>query len=139
MPKNFNIITKVVNPSNTTGAAVAVGSSVATGMTRYVTFVNVTTRTGGVSSGALIYLCSTSTAAKASTVTLASAAQKMRIMVASHAGRNLDKDNISIPAKIDTQNPLFSIAAGKFLTVQQASAGVFSNKAVSVFVQYYDQ
>ncbi len=139
MPKNQNIVTKVVNPSNTTGAAVAVGSSVAAGMTRYVTFVHVSPRTSGISSGALVFLCSTAAAATASTLPLASAAQKMRIMVASHAGRQLEKDNISIPAKINTENPLFSVAAGKFLTVFQASAGTFSNKPVSVFVQYYDQ
>lgn len=134
MPKNYNIVTKVVNPKNTTSSAVAVGSSVATGMTRYVTFVSISPRVGHADKGRKLYFCSTSTSTKASTPTLASAAAKWVYVQASASA----EPNFHMPRKVDTEKPLFSIAAGKFLTVMQSSAQAGSG-ACSVFVQYYDQ
>lgn len=134
MPKNYNIVTKVVNPKNTTGSAVAVGSSVAANMTRYVTFIAISPRVGHATKGRRIYFCSTSTSTKASTDTLASAAAKMKYIQSSASA----EPNASFPNKIDTEKPLFTIAASKFLTVHQSSAQAGSG-ACSVFVQYYDQ
>lgn len=132
--KNYNVVTKSVNPKNTTGSAVAVGSSVATGMTRYVTFIAISPRVGHSTKGRRVYFCSTSTSTKASTDALASSAAKMKYVQASASAES----NFSAPSKIDTENPLFSIAAGKYLTVHQSSAQAGSG-ACSVFVQYYDQ
>ncbi len=134
MPKNYNIVTRSVNPKNTTGSAVAVGSSVAAGMTRYVTFVAISPRSGSHLKGRLVYLCSTSTVNKASTNTLASAAAKMKYTQTSAS----PDVNVHFPKQINTEKPLFTIAASKFLTVHQSSAAGQSG-ACSVFVQYYDQ
>jgi hypothetical protein len=133
--KNYNTITKNIRPPTTTGSAVAVGSSVAAGLTRYVTFVHVSRVEGATGKGIKIYLCSTSTATKASTETLASASQKMRIILGSASGPG----NISVPDRINTDKPLFSIAAGKFLSVREASTAALGNAAAAVFIQYYDQ
>lgn len=132
--KNYNIITKSVVPKNTTGSAVAVGSSVAAGMTRYVTFVGISPNVGNAVKGRRIYFCSTSTSTKASTDTLASAAAKMKYVQVSASA----EQNFSFPKLINTESPLFTIAASKFLTVHQASAAGASG-ACSVFIQYYDQ
>jgi hypothetical protein len=134
MPKNYNIITKTVNPKNTTGSAVVVGSSVAAGMTRYVTFIAVSPRTGATGKGRRLYLCSTAASSTASTDTLASAAAKMKYVQCSASAES----NVHIPSKINTEAPLFTIAASKWLTVHQSSAQAGSG-ACSVFVQYYDQ
>lgn len=132
--KNYNIVTRTVVPKNTTGSAVAVGSSVAAGKTRYVTFVSISPNVGNIGKGRRLYLCSTSTSAKASTDTLASAAAKMKYVQVSASA----EPNFHFPRQIDTENPLFTVAASKFLTVHQASAAGASG-ACSVFVQYYDQ
>ena len=143
--KNYNVITKRVRPSTTTGAAVAIGSSVAAGMKRYVTFISVSRVQGDTNVGAKVFICSTSTAAKASTETLASASQKMKIILASAVYKASTSTkaggpaNFSIPSHINTENPLFSIAESRFLTVREASTAALGNAAVSVFVQYYDQ
>jgi hypothetical protein len=134
--KNFNIITKVISPS--LGSAIAVGSSVAAGMTRYVTFIAISPRVGNVGKGRLIYFCSTPAAATASTATLASAAAKMKYVQASGIVSAAVEPNAHFPKVINTENPLFTVAASKFLTVHQVSAQAGSG-ACSVFVQYYDQ
>lgn len=138
MPKSYNIVTKVVNPPNTTGAAVAIGSSVAAGMTRYITFIAITPRSGNDTLGRKIYFCSTTSVAQASTLAKASANGKWLYRQASASFGAADP-NYSIPRKIDTENPLFTIAASKFLTIRQGSTVALGNGACSIFVQYYDQ
>lgn len=132
MPKNYNIQTRSVNV--TVGSVVAVGSSVAAGMTRYVTFIAISPRVAHQSKGRRIYFCSTAASNTATTATLASAAAKWKYVQASAS----TEPNFHMPRKIDTEKPLFTIAASKFLTVHQASAQAGSG-AASVFVQYYDQ
>lgn len=134
MPKNYNIVTKVVNPKNTTSSAVVVGSSVAANMTRYVTFIAISPRVGHANKGRRIYFCSTAASSTASTPTAASAAAKWKYVQASASA----EPNFHMPRKIDTEKPLFTIAASKWLTVMQSSAQAGSG-ACSVFVQYYDQ
>lgn len=133
--KNFNVQTRCLRPVPTTGAAIAAGSSVAAGKVRYVTFVHLSRVEGATGKGARVYICSTSTAAKASTDTLASAASKMTLILGSASAPG----NMSIPDRINTNNPLFTIAASKFLTVREASTAAKGNAAVAVFIQYYDQ
>lgn len=132
--KNYNIVTKTVVPKNTTGSAVAIGSSVAAGMKRYVTFIAISPNVGASGKGRLIYFCSTSTSTKASTNTLASAAAKLKYAQASASA----EPNWHFPSRPDAENPLFTIAASRYLTVHQTSAQAGSG-ACSVFVQYYDQ
>ncbi len=117
MPKNYNIVTKSVNPS-VAGTAVAVGSSVAVGMTRYVTFIAITPRDGSHLKGRRLWFCSTSTATNPTTSTLASAAAKLKVVQTSAAS----EINIQFPRFINTERPLFSIAASNFLTLHQSSA-----------------
>lgn len=143
--KNYNTVTKCLRPVNTTGAAIAAGSSVAAGLTRYVTFVHLSRVEGATGVGAKVYLCSTSTAAKASTDTLASAAAKMTLILGSAvmgstvANLGGGPGNMSIPDRINTDKPLFTIAASRFLTVREASTAAKGNAQVAVLVQYYDQ
>lgn len=136
MPKNYNIQTAVVNPLGTTGKPKTVGAIVAAGKTRYVTFISVTPRGDMRSAGCKLLFCSTSTEAKASTLALASAAAKYAVIIASAPGA---PKSFQSSAKIDTENPLFSIAEGRYLTIRQASTAVIGSTACSVFVQYYDQ
>jgi len=131
--KNYNIQTRVVGVGSTVQAAKAIGSSVAAGKTRYVTFIAITPRKA-TNAGRRIYFCSTSTSVKASTPTLASAAAKLRYNQISASA----EQNAHFPDEINTENPLFTIAASKFLTVFQGTAQAGSG-ATSVFVQYYDQ
>jgi hypothetical protein len=53
--KNYNIVTKSVSVGSSLGIAAAVGSSVAAGMTRYVTFIAISPRTGSATCGRRIY------------------------------------------------------------------------------------
>lgn len=133
--KNYNVVTKNLRPNTTTGAATAAGSSVAAGKVRYVTFVHLSRVEGATGKGAKVWICSTSTAAKASTDTLASAAAKMVLILGSASGPG----NMSVPDRINTDKPLFTIAASRFLTVREASTAAKGNAAVAVFMQYYDQ
>jgi hypothetical protein len=135
--KNYNIVTKSIGTGSTiANAAVVVGDIVPVGMTRYITFLAITPRNGAltINRGRKIYFCSTSTIVKASTVTLASAAAKWKYVQISASA----DPNVSFPNEIHVENPLFSIAASRYLTVFQISASVGSG-AASVFVQYYDQ
>lgn len=132
--KNYNIISKRVVPKNTTGSAVVIGSSVAAGKTRYVTFIAISPNVGASGKGRKIYFCSTTTSSVASTATLASANAKLKYVQASASA----EPNVHFPASPDTENPLFTIAASKWLSVSQVSAQAGSG-ACSVFVQYYDQ
>lgn len=137
MSRNHNVITQSVMPVNTTTSAVAVGSSVAAGMTRYVTFVAVSIASGHHTKGTKVWLCSTAASSTASTPTLASANAKMVITLASDEATP-DKALFQTPDKIDTDKPLFTIAAGKWFTVAQSSAQAGSG-ICGVFVQYYDE
>ena len=135
MPKNYNIQTRVIATGSTiASSAVAVGSSVAAGKTRYVTFIAITPRVGATGKGRKIYFCSTTTAIHASTPTKASAAAKLKYVQVSASAES----NAHFPSEINTENPLFTIAASNFLTVFQVSAQAGSG-AANVFVQYYDQ
>lgn len=139
MPKNQNIVTKLVHPNpvaaTASGQAVAVGSSVAAGMKRYVTFIAITPAVQ-TNAGRRIYFCSTTSVAYASTNAKASTTAKFIYVQVSHT--SVYDKNFHMPRKIDTEKPLFVIAASKFLTVHQTSATTGSGQA-DVFVQYYDQ
>ncbi len=140
MPKNFNIQTKDKKIA-TKGVSVAIGSTVAAGMTRYVTFVQVTQEpaSGGAGHGSRVFFCSAAASTSMSTIALASAAQKLSITICSAAASHVGERCIQIPKQPDTENPLFSIAASKMLVVKLGSTVAGTSAAVDVFVQYYDQ
>ena len=144
--KNYNIVTKSLSPKTTTGSALVCGSSVAANLTRYVTFVHLSRIEGSTVKGAKVYLCSTAASSTASTDTLASAAAKMTLILASavtKCGSTVTvtggPGNFSIPDRINTERPLFTVAASKWLTIREASTAAKGNAAVNVFIQYYDQ
>ncbi len=134
MPKNYNIISKTIttNPAN---IAVAVGSSVAAGMTRYVTFIKVSQSTLSPNLGSKMWFCSSTAVLSASTTALANTRMKLMVLLPSAIGA---KKDALIPVSPDQENPLFTIAASKFLTVRGSNAAAMSQPC-SVFVQYYDQ
>lgn len=133
--KNQNVVT--VAKTMTKGTRAVIGSSVAAGMKRYVTFVRAEKAgTNQKGAGAKLLLCSGAASNTASTITLASANQKMQVILTSAVTADAAEDQI--PKKIDTENPLFSIAASKWLTAFCASANTFSSP-VNLFIQYYDQ
>ena len=143
--KNYNVQTRSLRPKNTTGSALVCGSSVAAGKTRYVTFVHLSRVEGATGVGAKVYLCSTAASSTASTDTLASAASKMTLILGSAvigstvANLGGGPGNMSIPNRVNTDKPLFTVAASKWLTVREASTVAKGNAQVNVFVQYYDQ
>lgn len=136
--KNYNIQTKQFKCKGTTGSSVIIGSSVAAGMKRYVTFISVRQNSLARGLGSKIWFASatTSQALKFSTISLVSAAKKFTVRLVSAYGS--DKVFNYPRSGPDTENPLFSIAESKFLVAQTASAQAGS-ASCTVFVQYYDQ
>ncbi len=136
MPKNYNLVTKKVSLRGTVGTAVAFGSSVAANMTRYVTMVRVIQNAvNPTGKGTKVWICSAAATSSAATSSLASATKKMAVRIPSAIGSN---KVFQAPLYPDSENPLFSIAAGKFLTAKITSAAAGS-ASCTVFVQYYDQ
>lgn len=133
--RNYNIVTKVVRAKGSTGSAVAIGSSVAAGMTRYVTFIRVNQAAGVKNKGSKIWFCSSTAAASASATALAIARLKLAIQIPSAVGALKYQ---TVPDYPDTENPLFTVAASKFLTMSTSKVQAFSASCWA-FVQYYDQ
>lgn len=142
MPKNLDLITKTVYLSAAAHASQfkPIGTAVAAGMKRFVTFVRVSQRkaTGVVSGGSKVYFVSTTGSAVASQTGLASAGAKLQIWIHSAAASQIVSKHIQVPEIPDTKNPLFSIAAGKWLTTYLGGLATQSSP-VQVFVQYYDE
>ena len=135
--KNYNIQTKKFHLKGTTGSAVTIGSSVAAGMKRYVTFISVRQNSITRGKGSKIWFCSVAASQGASTVTLASASEKFTVRLTSAYGTN--PKSFKYPGSgPDPENPLFSVAASKFLVARSSSAQAGSTSC-TVFVQYYDQ
>lgn len=137
MPKNYNIITKTVRAKGTTGSAVTIGSSVAAGMKRYVTLIRINQRAGGKGLGSKLWFCSTAASSTASTTAAANTAMKLMVLINSAANAGVHKV-VELPDYPDPENPLFTIAASKFLTVR-ASKLQLGSASCAIFVQYYDQ
>lgn len=133
--KNYNLITKTVRAKGTTGSAVAIGSSVAANMKRYVTYIRINQSAGTKNIGSKLWFCSATAAASASSTALALTRMKLMVLIPSAVGAN---KVVQIPEKPDTENPLFTIAASKFFTVRSSKLQLGS-ASCSIFVQYYDQ
>lgn len=137
MPKNYDIKT-VSKALVGKSSHIVIGSSVAAGMTRYVTLLKVTQTQKTAGKGSRVYFCSTTASGTAATTGAASTAQKMRVTIQSAlASYIVDKTKV-IPETPDTENPLFSIAASKWLSAYLCSVAGASSP-VHIFAQYYDQ
>lgn len=135
--KNNNIQTvrKVLAAGGMAATRTAIGSSVATGMKRYVTFVRLEHNTAALNLGSRVFLVSAATIATVSSTGAASAGMKMMIELMSSVSQPKVQQ---LPPKIDTENPLFSIAAGKYLVAAKSGLTIASG-ACTLMVQYYDQ
>lgn len=139
MSKNYDIrtVSKWIVGGATASAAyrrTAIGSSVAAGMTRYVTFMQVAPVAVGGSQGSKVYLCSTVASDTANATAAASTNQKMVVAIGSATAAN----SMSIPATPDTEHPLFTITESKFLSAYIGSV-VGNSSPVQLFVQYFDE
>jgi hypothetical protein len=137
MPKNYNIKTACKQIA-TKSSHVVIGSSVAAGMTRYVTMVRVSQITNGAGKGSRVVFCSAAASNTATNITAASAIAKLSVGIGSYVASHVGMKSVNIPSQPDTENPLFTVAASKWLTATLGSAAGTSATAV-VFVQYYDQ
>jgi len=141
MSKNYDIKTASDHVIGSTCSSVwraNIGSSVAAGMTRYVTFIRVVPVTTSNAKGSKIFFCSTASAATVVTATAASAVQKMVVFIGSATAEINPNRSESIPAVPNTEHPLFTIAAEQWLTALIATTAGMSGPA-NIFVQYFDE
>ena len=145
MAKNYDIktVSKFLHDQST----VALGSSVAAGMTRYVTFLRVTPLTVAGNLGSKVFICSTSASDTVTNASTASMTQKMVLNIPSAilvgcatipvTGPWVNKE-VQVPDTPNTEHPLFTIAASKFLTAHVSTAAG-QTAPVQLFAQYFDE
>jgi len=133
MSKNHNIqtVSKYLEASDT----VAIGSSVAAGMKRYVTFAQVGQAAGTKNVATKVTLGSATASDAMSDTAAASECQKIQLFIAS---ATTAQKGIQVPSAPDTEHPLFTVAAEKFLSAQLSGVTDLSASAY-VFVQYFDE
>ena len=137
MAKNYDIKTASKRLA-TSVQTVALGGVVATGMTRYVTFLRISPLTVRATEGTKVYFCSGTLSAGASDA-LATASQKLVTYIASTVGSGTATNRSeSIPTTPDTEHPLFTIASGAYMTAHLSSVGIADGSA-QVFAQYFDE
>jgi len=124
--QNYDLKT-VSKHIGTTVATLGIGA-VPTGMKRYVTLVRVNNIAGANNT---IYICSGAGSATASTVpsTTGSCSLAAKYSVQLGAGESDEFPK----SKPDPENPLFSIAAGKYVIAKTGWGNA------RLFMQYYDQ
>ena len=135
MAKNYDIKT-VSKPLSGESSHIAIGSSVAAGMTRYVTFLRVSPVAAGGDEGSKVFFCSTTASDTAANTAAASAAQKMVAFIASVTA--LATKNVVVPDGPNTEHPLFTIAESKWFTAYLCSVAGYSG-SVYINAQYYDE
>jgi len=137
--RNYNLQT-VCKQIATKSSHVVIGSSVAAGLTRYVTMVRVAQVTNGAAKGSRVVFCSAAASNTATNITVASTIQKLSIGIPSAVAAVMKqpKKTVEVPSQPNSENPLFTVAASKWLTATLGSAAGTSATCV-VFVQYYDQ
>lgn len=122
MVENYDL--KTISLMIGTGTPFSTGMGVVpTGMTRFVTFVKSQNQ---LAASNCLFLATAATVGTMSTPTLASASQKDAISLQS-------MDMVAYPDKPNVENPLFSIAAGKYLDA------VTDRGDMRLFMQYYDR
>lgn len=122
MVENYDL--KTISLMIGTGTPFSTGMGVVpTGMTRFVTFVKAQNQ---LAASNCLFLATAAAVGTMSTPTLASASQKDAISLQS-------MDMVAYPDKPNVENPLFSIAAGKYLDA------VTDRGDMRLFMQYYDR
>ena len=135
MAKNYDIKT-VSKLINTQSSHIPIGSSVAAGMTRFVTFLRIEPIDGNGDEGSKVYFCSCAASDSASNPTAASTLQKIVMHIQSSVSR--ENKDITVPKQPNTEHPLFTVAASAWLTATLGSL-VGTSYPVSVFAQYFDE
>lgn len=137
--KNYNIQT-ASKKFKAKSSHVVFGSSVAAGMTRYVTCVGVVQDVGGqAAKGSRVIFCSATASGSASNVTAGSTLAKLSIGIGSYVASNVWEKSVFLPpGGPNTEHPLFTIAASKWFTAVLGSAAGTSG-VCEVFAQWYDQ
>jgi len=140
MAKNYDIKTESVHlAAAAVTSTVAVGSDVAAGMTRYVTFVRFGLGNSAMAAkGSKVFLCSGTGTASADTDNRASATQKLVLVLASVSAGGAADLSTQVPESPNTEHPLFTIAAGKALIAHRSTVAGLSASAY-LFVQYFDE
>lgn len=138
--RNYNIQTvrKVLATGKMSATRTAIASTVPAGMKRYVTFVRLERNNASVNEGSRVFLISAAVKGgygSSTAVIDASGGLKMMLELMSSVAQ---PKQVQLPLRIDTENPLFSIAAGKYLTVAKSALAIASEPC-TLFVQYYDQ
>ncbi len=125
---------KLVNKIVTSGiAGITIGGQVPSNMKRWVTFVSLDTLSPAGASNVGVYFASVgvSNPSIASIVLLAN--RKMKLMLRATQTSGHRKTPLQVPRIPNVNNPIFSIAGGKWL-------GVFATKTTAqVLAQYYDE
>lgn len=137
MPKNYNIQT-VCKQFTTKGSRAILGAAVAAGKIRYVTMVRVAQVTNGAAKGSRVLFCSATASNSATTLAIASTTQKLSLVIPSSAASHVHGKTVQLPSQPDTEHPLFTVAASRYLVAKLGSAAGTS-ATCNVFVQYYDQ
>jgi len=141
MAKNYDIKT-VSKPLSGVSSHIVIGSSVAAGMTRYVTFLRVQQVAAKMNEGTRVIFCSTTASDTAANTAAASTAQKLVAhfpsALAGAAGGATELKRLQTPSVPDTEHPLFTIASSKWFTAYLMSDAGWSYP-VYVFAQYYDE
>ena len=137
MPKNHNVVQTCTYISGLCSHAIF-GSSLATCLTSYVTFVKVEQELPDTDAARHVIDLSTAASDTASSTGAASTAQKLRVVIPSANTTHLAVKTKQIPNMPDSENPLFTIAESKFFSAYLASVAGASSP-VHVFAQYYDQ
>jgi hypothetical protein len=114
---------------------VAIGTIVPAGMTRYVTYIRANQGSSARNIGSKVYLCSVTALTDASSTAACLARLKMTVQIPSTIGA---AKFVEIPNRPDSENPLFTIAASKYLTARMSRLQLGS-ASCTLFVQYYDQ
>lgn len=138
MPKNYNIQT-YCKQFTTEGSRLIVGDAViAAGKTRYVTMVRIAHVLNSAAKGSRVLFCSATASNSATTLAIASTTAKLSLCIPSGAASHTYTKTVQIPSQPDTEHPLFTVAASKFLVAKLGSAAGTS-ATCNLFVQYYDQ
>lgn len=130
-----NIELKTVTKVLSSNLSQVVGGQVPSGMKRWVTFVAVDTKGGiALASNLGVYLASVGVSNPTLASIVATGNRKMLLMVrATTATKPMKKGLLQVPKVPNVNNPLFSIAGGKWL-------GVVTTKTTGTLtMQYFDE
>jgi len=129
---DLKTVSKVVSSDT---AAIAIGGQVPAGMKRWVSFLAVDTATVNRASAAVVYFASVGVSNPTRASIVATGNRKMIVpMEGTQLSRSSKRRPVMFPAGgPDPENPIFSIASGKYL-------GVYASlTTANVTMQYFDE